>query len=341
VANNPFFRDTVASPLTTPEQAHLFLTSMRHKSKKEEWEHRPPTNLSSDGVDAWYMMQRNREQEMRKRRQEAAQLLQGWRGAYRGDDTDGSNDFGSWSPRARPRGRASFGDVSTESLIDPESPGKRRQSTMPRLQHNWGEEISVRDDCIDEERERTPMGPERSSFLYERQHFDGTQYPKFDERTAFSDGRALFLEDYSQDGFEEREPGAPYNPARYIDTTESQNRLRQARSTEGKSRYSMESGRETFDPSRYSTDSGREGVDARQAAPVDTNPAYNDTASEVPETVWRDFISPGKSTHTTEGEPLVIVSISNHLPFDRAWSQVPARSWTLPLVRIVCLSRIS
>jgi hypothetical protein len=41
--------------------------------------HKPPSNLSADGMDAWYLQQKQRELEMRKRRQEAEALLRGYR----------------------------------------------------------------------------------------------------------------------------------------------------------------------------------------------------------------------------------------------------------------------
>ena len=277
--------------MTTPEQAKQFLSACRNKSKKEEWEHRPSTSLSSAGVDAWYMMQRHREQELRQRRREAEQLLHGWNG-----------DLGAWSPRAR-RGRASFGGLS-DSLTDPnECLEKRRQSTMPRLQHNWGEEDGDRGSYGGADlREVTPLGPERSKFLLDRQYYDGTQYPKFDERTAFENGRELFKENgFQDDDMEQREPGATFNPARYIDTTESQNRLLQAggrRKSEGASRYSNDSVGE-FEAGHYrpSVDSERESMNVREA-PADTQLA--DIDEEVPETIWRDFISDGKYNQYTQ-----------------------------------------
>ena len=242
-------------------------------------------------------MQRHRDQEMRKRRKEAEQLLHGWR-AY-GDDASSVGGFSAWaSPRARRTGRASFGDILSDSLTDPSMLEKRRQSTMPRLQHNWGE-----DETVDgrEEREQpaiTPLGADRTKFLFERQHYDGTNYPKFDDRTAYHNGRALFKDDVSQiTEFEGRDPGASFSRARFIDTTGSQNRLREAsdrsrRSLDGKSQYSVDSGREKFEKGRYSVESGRDGPDTRRQS-GDTS-AFNDVDSDVPETVWRDFISPGK-----------------------------------------------
>lgn len=74
----------VHSPLTTPEEAQLFLASMRGKSHQRESLHNPPSHLSSDGMDAWYLQQKQRERELRERRKEAEQLLRGYRGSYDG-----------------------------------------------------------------------------------------------------------------------------------------------------------------------------------------------------------------------------------------------------------------
>ena len=64
-------------PLTTPEEAKAFLASMRDKIKASNGG--APTNLSSDGMDAWYRQQKDREKEMRQRRSEAEALLRGYR----------------------------------------------------------------------------------------------------------------------------------------------------------------------------------------------------------------------------------------------------------------------
>ena len=108
---------------------------------------------------------------MRKRRSEAAELLRGYRAPYPED----GYDFGGWSPKGRRSGRASFGDALSDSLPDPSSPNKRRQTTMPRLQHNWGDDFMSPEYHRDRP-EVTPIRPERMSFLNERQHYDGTHY---------------------------------------------------------------------------------------------------------------------------------------------------------------------
>lgn len=68
------------SPLTTPEQAQAFLAVMRDKQHHREVLHKPPTNLSADGMDAWYLQQRQRERELKQRRKEAEAILRGYRG---------------------------------------------------------------------------------------------------------------------------------------------------------------------------------------------------------------------------------------------------------------------
>lgn len=51
----------------------------QREAQKEGISHKPPSNLSADGMDAWYLQQKQRELELRKRRQEAEALLRGYR----------------------------------------------------------------------------------------------------------------------------------------------------------------------------------------------------------------------------------------------------------------------
>ena len=53
---------------------------MRDKSHERIDIHQPPSNLSQDGMDAWYRQQRQRQQELRQRRKEAEAILRGYRG---------------------------------------------------------------------------------------------------------------------------------------------------------------------------------------------------------------------------------------------------------------------
>lgn len=277
----------------------MFLAAMRDKSRKEEWERKPPTNLTADGMDAWYMMQRNREKEMKQRRQEAEQLLRGYRGPYFSDDASMA-----WSPRNHQRGRASFGDHLSESLVDPLTVEKRRQSTMPRIQNHFGE------DCVPDgtdEQPRKKLGPERTDFLNERQHYDGTQYERADgnafetgkslfrdsegtifeeefrtqyqgnDYNFFASGRSIFRDSEGRAEEESREPGASFDNARFIDITGSQGRLNEANRT----RISIDSQEREGAPRANYQDPVRPG-------------SFQDEHGEVPETIWRDFISPGK-----------------------------------------------
>jgi hypothetical protein len=84
----------VGSPLTTPEEAKAFLAAMRNKSHEREFLHKPPSNISSDGMDSWFMQQRKREQELRERRKEAEALLRGYRG-YGGGFSTPTSQAGS------------------------------------------------------------------------------------------------------------------------------------------------------------------------------------------------------------------------------------------------------
>jgi len=76
----PYTIYTAASPLHTAEEARNFLISMRKAQKDGSGiSHKPPSNLSADGMDAWYLQQKQREQELRQRRKEAEEMLRGYR----------------------------------------------------------------------------------------------------------------------------------------------------------------------------------------------------------------------------------------------------------------------
>lgn len=79
-ALTPHTSAAVSSPLTTPEEAQAFLASIRDKRHQKQISHQPPSHLSSDGVDAWYMQMKSREKELRQRRKEAEDILRGYRG---------------------------------------------------------------------------------------------------------------------------------------------------------------------------------------------------------------------------------------------------------------------
>lgn len=68
-----------SQPLTTPEEAHAFLASMRDKSHQRDFLQPAPGQFTGN-MDSWYLQQREREQELRRRRAEAEALLRGYRG---------------------------------------------------------------------------------------------------------------------------------------------------------------------------------------------------------------------------------------------------------------------
>ena len=294
---------------------------MRDKQRQSSgFEHKPPATVSADGVDAWYMIQRHREQEMRKRRLEAAELLKGYRMPYQSDGTDRSGFGGSFSPRfggafspTYRRGRASFGDAMSESLVDPaNSPTgeKRRQSSMPRLQHNWGNDDATAQDPF-EVHQRSKFPAERTDFLRMRNEYHGDQFTIPDDRNNYEEGRALFLDEYPPDMFSpsglfsREQPPKSYgedapdyaDAADFIDTSASQQRLRFAeeKKTDDPNQMSHESRSRGLnqEPSRFSME------DPSIASKVTAEGEIAvDDALPVPETVWRDFISPGKSLMT-------------------------------------------
>eukprot|EP00980_Cylindrotheca_fusiformis_P028576 scaffold22612_cov138-Cylindrotheca_fusiformis.AAC.10 len=218
-----FSPEVVSSPLTTPEQAAEFLAVMKDKSKRHSVDPsqntptRPTAFLLADGVDSWFMQQRYRDKELRRRRQEAAQLLHGYKGYY--PEKDGENDFGHWSPRnsLTPRGRASFGEVWSDKKTEHDK--NRRQTSFARLETSGGNEGESRDDFLPH-----PLGPDRSQFLNERSLYDGTKYPKPADRHAYSEGVTMFTEQSIDETQETREIGTTYTPYRHmnVDTSDAQ-----------------------------------------------------------------------------------------------------------------------
>jgi hypothetical protein len=282
---------------------------MRDKSKKDGIEHRPASNLPADGVDAWYMMQRHRELELRRRRQEAEALLRG----YRANAEEIITDFGAnFSPTAKNRGRSSFGDpyricrtslggTLSESLSDPASPvNARRQSSMARLEHNWADDESrnpAEEYGVMTNNERTPFPLTRTDFLRNRHLYSGEHYDK----SSFGEGgQALYYtegeypEQFPMSSREERDYVPRYNnkKASYIDTSESQSRLRDAdgentRMFDPSMDFDFAGEKRMFDPS----------MDLQDPAKTEAPPNhFSDEAMNVPETIWRDFVSSGKYT---------------------------------------------
>jgi glutathionyl-hydroquinone reductase len=85
---------------------------MRDKTHRRDVSHQPPTHLTADGMDAWFLQQRQRERELRQRRKEAEELLRGYRATT--IDTTGFH---------QKEGRYSLGTPSSmysESLHDPD-----------------------------------------------------------------------------------------------------------------------------------------------------------------------------------------------------------------------------
>jgi hypothetical protein len=206
----------VSSPLTTPEQAAQFLAVMKEKSKRHSLDPsqhtptRPAAFLLADGgVDSWFMQQKYRDKELRRRRQEAAQLLHGYKGYYPEKESD--IDFGHWSPRnsLTPKNRSSFGEGRSDKKS--ENDKYRRQTSFARLETNdFDKEEDSRDDFLP-----NPLAPDRTEFLNDHHLYDGTKYPKPADGNAYSEGHTLFNENGAGEN-EEREAGVTYTPFRHM-----------------------------------------------------------------------------------------------------------------------------
>jgi len=87
--------------------------------------HKPPSNLSADGMDAWYLQQKQREMELRKRRQEAEALLRGYRMSASTLPSRSSMSKGFGSP---------LSNVS-ETLDDPDCHSVYSMGNTPHRRH--------------------------------------------------------------------------------------------------------------------------------------------------------------------------------------------------------------
>lgn len=252
----------VSQPLTTPEEAKLFLAIMRDESRrKEEFDHKAPNHHSTtDGMDAWYMMQRNREKELKLRRHEAEQLLRGYRGTYfSGEDSP------VWSPRSQRKCRSSFGLGSSEILVDPATE-RRRQTTMPRLEGHFDDEMEPSDGKINP----NSLDPTHVQLFEKSEHEkDGAMGYDYDGKAVFRPSQRE-TQDQKPLDHESREPLPTSDISRIIDYAPSQGAMSQV------------SGRKSL----FSTES-RDREDYSRASFQTEHP-------EIPQTTWRDFISSGK-----------------------------------------------
>jgi putative glutathione S-transferase len=262
-------------------------------------------------INDWYMMQRKRQQELRKRRQEAEQMLHGFRGYY---DLEWMG-----SPRAKSRGSGGGGarHLSYENPMDDHLPDPdqhiRHQSAIPQFGSNDSTGSDEYGNFLSSPPNR--LHPNRMSFLSEHQHYDGTHYPRTEQDMEVSKGVRLFNDETAIDhvqGFPGKTPYTRRYVGMGIDTTESVERLRKAKSTEGNgwdnsfannfgedARTNLSENR--FMPIREQAEnresSGtniRDGDDAsmdRDGPPQVRTQDSVDDAEPVPITIWRDFIS--------------------------------------------------
>ena len=115
------------APLTTPEEAKAFLATMREAQHKRERSHQPPSNLSADGMDAWFLRQRKEEQELRNRRREAETILRNYRSGNQNGNNNNGNSRASWDNKSSSTPRHSYAgsehgnDTPTDPNDDTES----------------------------------------------------------------------------------------------------------------------------------------------------------------------------------------------------------------------------
>ena len=119
------------APLTTPEEAQAFLATMREAQHTRERSHQPPSNLSVDGMDVWFLRQRKEEQELRNGRREAETILINYRSGNQNGSNNNNNGNGnsraSWDNKSSSTPRHSYAgsehgnDTPTDPNDDTES----------------------------------------------------------------------------------------------------------------------------------------------------------------------------------------------------------------------------
>lgn len=139
-------------PLTTPEEAQAFLAAMRDKQHERNMLHNPPSTVGADGVSAWYNQQRKRDEELRRKRKEAEEMLRNYRGgraSYGGASvcSKSTSRYGHWdddftmaSTRVEDppsHVRVSSSDDVSESL---HNPFPRQQQRQQHAGHHYDNE---------------------------------------------------------------------------------------------------------------------------------------------------------------------------------------------------------
>lgn len=122
------------TPLTTPEQAQAFLAEMRERQNQRDPSHKPPSTMSADSMEAWYLQQKQRERELRQRRLEAEAILRGYRGDATSVVTYGKK--GNSGSRRESSESSGMDDVFSSPIRSPY--GQHRYITGTPLSHNSG-----------------------------------------------------------------------------------------------------------------------------------------------------------------------------------------------------------
>lgn len=146
-------------PLTTPEEAQAFLAAMRDKQHERNMLHNPPSMVGADGVSAWYNQQRKRDEELRKKRKEAEEMLRNYRG-----------------------GRASYGGASVCSR------------TTSRAGH-WDDDCTFTSNRVDDDRSHIRINsiediseslhyPVKRQQQHQESHQEEEEYDRGDEKKA-------------------------------------------------------------------------------------------------------------------------------------------------------------
>lgn len=164
------------SPLTTPEEAQAFLAAMRDKQHQREITHKPPSNLSSDGMDAWYLMQRQKERELRLRRKEAEAILRGYRGCVDPYRTPTNADVSESTFPDTTVGETTDNVFSYEGATETPSalsnPGEEKKEDFVDTPMEKGLQVRDGSTFMNRQLSRTSLGGGRSNALHMDQQDD-------------------------------------------------------------------------------------------------------------------------------------------------------------------------
>lgn len=300
----------VTSRLTTPEEAKAFLASMRDKQKAAtDATPKPPAHLTADGMDAWYLQQRERERLERERRKEAEALLRGYRMTMSHDKS-----------RVTSRGREETSDLSTlrEHLFD--------SGDMTTITENMDDR-----EVEEERREVGRLSIDESVFRLSQHHYD-REVGRLGlgavgrESEEFTGGGTATHSGGSGNGKSAEE----FTNGERAGTSVIEDASRDLK-TPQRDEEKMEGEESEYENERKPPHSCRK----FKGVPTPAKNLFPD------ETEWRDFVSSGRrSMHHACFAIIKELGLTFYLLLSkhRGWRTVSSRDRAIPYLCLVCLS---